>query len=322
MLSEHAPAPLNLASIDRGRPMKDRLFSLPALLETLGDAAVVADAAGRIVYANAAVTGLLGYPVEELVGAPLERLLPERYRPGHARQMAAFRAQGARRQIGPRPVLTALARDGTERPVTIAVSNVDVGDERYSLALLRDAARFYAHLAQAIEQSETDALTGLANRAPLLRRIEESIVAGQPFGLLFIDLTRFKPFNDLHGHRLGDEVLRIVARRLKGSVRNGDLAVRWAGDEFVLLLGGLGDRDALEMRAEAVAARIGRPFRIGATEAAISANIGGVLHPYCGRTVGELIDAADRAMYRAKQDGRSFVAESCVPDPTAHERDG
>lgn len=255
---------------------------------------------------------MLGHRVERLLGAGLEMLLPPRYRASHCEQVRDFQRGELHRQIGRRPVLMALAADGSERPVTISVSNLDVDGRRYSVALLRDASRLHASLAQAIEQSETDALTGLPNRRPLVRRAEELIAAGRPFGLLFLDLSRFKDFNDMHGHLAGDEVLRIVGARLTAGVRDVDLAARWSGDEFVLLLEGLGGSVSLAARAREIAAHVAQPFRLGDAEASVNANIGGVLFPRCGRTVVALIEAADRAMYLAKQGGHTFVAERCA----------
>lgn len=297
--------------------MLERLFSLPVLLQALGDAAIVIDDEGRVVYANQAVTTILGYPPDQLVGAGLDRLLPPRYRAVHAQQVREFQGGELHRQIGRRPVLLALAADGSERALTISVSNLDVDGRRYSIALLRDASRLQASLAQAIAQSETDALTGLPNRQPLVRRADEAIAAGRPFGLLFLDLTRFKDFNDTHGHLAGDEVLRIVGARLKAGVRDRDLAARWSGDEFVLLLDGLTASDSLVARARELAAHIAQPFKIGSVEAGVRANIGGVLFPRCGRSLAALIEAADRAMYLAKQSGRTFVAERCAQDDIA-----
>lgn len=287
--------------------MKDRRIPLQLLLDAFGDGIVVVDGAGRIAHANRAVGALLGYAPDDLVGQPLDLLIPERYRAGHRERVAGMQAPATPHQIGRRPVLHALARDGSERPVTIMLSRLELDGESYGLAVLRDATRFDVLLERAIERSHTDALTGLGNRARLREHLDQCIAAGRPFGLLFLDLTGFKQFNDERGHLAGDEVLRTVGRRLSASVRAGDLAVRWAGDEFVLVLDDLRDADALAARAEAVAAHLREPFAIGAQTTCIGVNIGGARYPADAVTVEALVAAADRAMYRAKAFGVSFA---------------
>ncbi|NEX61036.1 bifunctional diguanylate cyclase/phosphodiesterase [Noviherbaspirillum galbum] len=155
-----------------------------------------------------------------------------------------------------------------------------------------------------------DFLTGLPNRGLVMEYCERLVAAarrGHGGGaLLYIDIDRFKPINDLYGHDTGDRVLQEVAQRLRQSTRQEDLVGRLGGDEFVIVLP---HADGVRHRAETVAqhvlANISRPMRLNALELTVSPSIGISFFPEHADTVSSLIHAADLAMYQAKQTGRS-----------------
>jgi diguanylate cyclase (GGDEF)-like protein len=164
-------------------------------------------------------------------------------------------------------------------------------------------------MTESLSQAEVVSLTQIGNRRYLLRRLNAALSAGHLFGLLFLDLTRFKPFNDRHGHHLGDEALRIVGQRLRATKRDDDAVARVGGDEFVLLLAGLADRTALLARASAEADHLCEPMHVAGRIVEIGVNIGGALFPQDGRGEIALLDAADRNMYEAKRAGVLFWTE-------------
>ena len=189
-------------------------------------------------------------------------------------------------------------------PVSISLCNFSLeGSEsgRVSVAVIHDVSALHTVLDRATARAETDALTGLGNRLRLSRRMQALLAAARPFALLFLDLERFKQLNDRHGHEVGDEALRVVGQRLRRQVREQDLIVRLGGDEFVMLFDGLEDPAHLQQRALAVAHSIGQPLRLDAATGALGVNSGGALSPRHGRSEAALLDAADKAMYRAKQ---------------------
>jgi diguanylate cyclase (GGDEF)-like protein len=155
-----------------------------------------------------------------------------------------------------------------------------------------------------------DSLTGLPNRALVMDFCERMLAAAKrghgQGALLFIDLDRFKPINDLYGHEAGDRVLQEVGRRLSGCTREEDLVGRLGGDEFVIVLTHL---DASRYRAGAVARHvvesISRPFQVDTLELSISPSIGISYFPEHASDVNALIHTADLAMYQAKQLGRA-----------------
>jgi diguanylate cyclase (GGDEF)-like protein/PAS domain S-box-containing protein len=291
--------------------MKDKLLVLGDLFNVLPDAMVVVDGAGLIVFANTTVKKLLGYSAEELMGRPLQCLIPESNREVHETHFKRFHDQGKATSMGARPLLNALHKSGRETPISISIANLDLEAERYSVAVMRDSGELHSKITQATVQAETDVLTGLGNRLRLSQAMQEALAASSPFGLLFLDLRKFKPFNDNHGHEVGDKVLQIVAKRLQALVRRADLAARLGGDEFVLMFDGLVDIKLLKQRAAAVATSVARPFRIGGLSGSVEVNIGGAMFPRDGSSEVELLKVADQHMYRAKQaDVAYYIGEA------------
>jgi len=281
--------------------MKDRVLVLGDLFNVLPDAIVVVDGAGTIVFANAAVSGLLGYSADEITGQSLNRLIPENYRIAHASHFAKFYDHGKATSMGARPLLSALHKSNREISISISIANFDLDGERYSVAVMRDSDKLHTEITQATVQAETDVLTGIGNRLRLSRAMQAALTDSRPFGLLFLDLKKFKPFNDNHGHEVGDKVLQIVARRLQAQIRPLDLAARIGGDEFVVMLSGMSSIELLEQRATSVARSLNRPFHIGDLSSSVGVNIGGAIYPQDSETEDGLLKIADQNMYHAKQ---------------------
>jgi diguanylate cyclase (GGDEF)-like protein/PAS domain S-box-containing protein len=154
-----------------------------------------------------------------------------------------------------------------------------------------------------------DSLTGLPNRAMLneyaSHLLPHNSRNNQSTAVLFFDLDRFKPINDTHGHDIGDIVLKEVANRIRRCVRAGDVAVRFGGDEFVVLLH---DIKAVASAAETtrhIVASINEPYHVGDLSLSLSASVGISVFPADGMDIGTLISNADMAMYQAKQSGRN-----------------
>jgi diguanylate cyclase (GGDEF)-like protein len=127
----------------------------------------------------------------------------------------------------------------------------------------------------------------------------------QLLALLFIDLDRFKVVNDTLGHVVGDQLLVEAARRITACVRNSDTVARLGGDEFTALLLGVEDREAVARIADDVIAALAAPFVLGQETANISASIGIAMCPEDADGPDALTNAADKAMYEAKSEGRN-----------------
>ncbi len=286
--------------------MKKNLLALDDLLNLLPDAIVIVDAAGQIVFANTSIEGLLGYSPGELVQQPLDCLIPKSHRSEHQSHMKRFWEHGHAMAMGDRPCVYGLDKSGNEIPLSISIANMDLDNERYSIAVMRDIGELQSEITEITFMAETDVLTGLGNRVQLSHALEAAIEKNSQFSLLYLDLEKFKPINDQHGHEVGDRVLQIVAKRLQALIRSQDLAVRIGGDEFVLFLDGMVDAEILEQRAMAVANSIKRPFHVGELSGVVGVNIGGAQYPRDGNSEQALLNAADQNMYRAKQAGLAY----------------
>ncbi|WP_298833388.1 sensor domain-containing diguanylate cyclase [uncultured Piscinibacter sp.] len=281
--------------------------ALADLLDILPDAVVIVTAQGVIGYVNPAVRALLGYARDEIVGQPLSTLVPQAMRARHEAMVEKFRDGGAPTMMGSRPVLRAVHKTGRLVPVSISLCNMPLSNgEVASVAVVHDISLLHTHLDRATLQAQTDALTGLGNRLLLSRQIQADLENARPFALLLMDLTGFKGLNDRHGHAAGDDALCVVGQRLQSLVRDTDVAARLGGDEFVLVLDGLTDTGRLQAIAQSVADSLARPLRLEGVTVTLGVNIGGALYPGHGDTENELLGAADRAMYEAKQARQAY----------------
>jgi diguanylate cyclase (GGDEF)-like protein len=154
--------------------------------------------------------------------------------------------------------------------------------------------------------SNTDPLTGLANRRSFQSSLDQASVtaAERPFGLLLLDVDHFKRTNDTHGHQAGDDVLVAVVGCMRATLPADAIVARWGGEEFTVLVPGVGSHDALRVVAEGIRLAV-RDERLATRRGALAITIscGGVLSSD-GQDSEALVHAADAAMYRAKQSGR------------------
>ena len=188
-------------------------------------------------------------------------------------------------------------RDDSGRVVRVAGSITDVTDQkRFEEQLLHGAFH--------------DPLTGLPNRALFLDRLTHAVARSQRraehiFGVLFLDLDRFKVVNDSLGHRVGDELLKGIARRVEECVRPGDTVARLGGDEFTVLLDDLVRPNDAELVAGRIQESLRAPFQLDGHEVVVSASIGIALSLQQYTSAEDIVRDADTAMYRAKADGKA-----------------
>ncbi|HXH23154.1 MAG TPA: bifunctional diguanylate cyclase/phosphodiesterase [Dehalococcoidia bacterium] len=166
---------------------------------------------------------------------------------------------------------------------------------------------FLRRLARHVEEEiryfgSLDVLTGLANRAGLMERLHRPAIA-----VLYLDIDYFKNVNDSLGHDSGDEVIRMVAQRLRRAVRPGDLAARLGGDEFVVVIEDEDIEQAARGVAEKIRSAVSQPLRIERRELLLTSSIGVAVKSPQLATPNEVLRAADLALYRAKRQGRDRV---------------
>jgi diguanylate cyclase len=301
----------------------EKLIEREALFETLfafsPDAIVVTDADGRIKETNTQLERLFGYHANELLGHPIENLIPERYRQSHRAHRRAYNDQPHVRPMGTALELFGLRRDGTEFPVEIMLGPVETSAGGMVVGVIRDITERkqreeatrnrraliegeLSHLAQ------HDALTDLPNRLLLNDRLTQAISLARrnhcQLAVLFLDLDGFKHINDSLGHSVGDKLLQSVAERLSACVRQSDTVSRQGGDEFVILLSEVKRAADAAIIAEKIVAELKKGHRVGKHRLRISGSVGLSTYPNDGEDAETLIKNADTAMYDAKHSGR------------------
>ncbi len=168
-------------------------------------------------------------------------------------------------------------------------------------------------------QANHDMLTGLPNRRLCIDRLKQALAHARRFGgkvgMLFIDLDGFKGINDRFGHQAGDQVLKLMAGRIRETLREVDSAARLGGDEFGVVLTGLTHVEDAEQVARKIVERIEKAFTLGGRPWTLSASIGVAVFPVHGQTPDQLISRADKAMYQIKKSGKRGVG--LCPDSVA-----
>src|SRR6476660_2756250 len=157
-------------------------------------------------------------------------------------------------------------------------------------------------------QANYDALTGLPNRTLLHDRLRQAVFAQRhmrAIAVVFIDLDHFKFVNDSLGHNVGDELLKSMADRLRGVLREGDTVARLGGDEFVLILNDQANEEVIFRAMQRITQELSQPMMIDGKELYVTCSAGISLHPQDGADVDTLLKNADAAMYRAKEHGRA-----------------
>jgi len=164
-------------------------------------------------------------------------------------------------------------------------------------------------------QATHDPLTGLANRALFRRRmtdeLEHARQEGFMLGVMYLDLDDFKPVNDTHGHQTGDALLCEIAHRLRQTVRIADTVARLGGDEFAILLPGLENQVQCDAMERKLRQALVPPVELESVTLVPSVSLGCVRYPQDGRSMEELLHAADQRMYAAKHARRAQILAPC-----------
>jgi diguanylate cyclase (GGDEF)-like protein/PAS domain S-box-containing protein len=181
----------------------------------------------------------------------------------------------------------------------------DEGNVLRIVGVTEDVTVEQERIAELDRLAYSDSLTGLANRTALLREIESRCAAGRPFGLMFVDLDRFKVLNDTLGHLAADRLLRNVGDTIRRSLPRDAYVARLGGDEFAVLIGSVVEKTGLEAIAQALLAGLSENRLHDGSGTFITASIGISIYPEHGSGHDALLSSADVAMYAAKKTGRN-----------------
>lgn len=311
LLRDHSPA-LEFPKDESGRLVYcnktfESVFSAAALMESSHDAVVATTVNGLVVSWNAGAAEMYGYPAAEMLGRSISILeSPER---GGEPQDVRERIQAGESVV--RFDAVRLKKDGTTVDVAVCVSPIrDTSGNLVGFAsIARDIGERKRSQELILYQAFHDPLTGLANRALLMERL--NICLGRArrgnklLSLLYLDLDLFKSVNDGIGYVSSDIVLQEIARRLTACIRDADTVARVGGDEFVVLLTEIVRAEDAAIVAHKLLESVAEPFSAGGRGLSLTTSIGVSIFPDDGDDAETLLRSADNAMYRAKQRGRN-----------------
>lgn len=200
----------------------------------------------------------------------------------------------------------------TEEIADRLVIESELADTKTDLAEVRDdLSKAQVKTERAQQTALQDALTGLPNRVSFEQSLRHGLIQAKRHGwklaVLFIDIDKFKSINDSYGHDLGDQVLVMVANRLKSFVRDEDIVSRWGGDEFVCLLLEVKQEADVTYLAQKMINRIAEAYEFNGRVLSVIASIGIAIYPADGDTFDILFKNADTAMYKAKGTDKRVV---------------
>lgn len=280
------------------------------VMNSISDMLVICELDFTIFDANHSAFQALGYDKKDLVGTSFSALCNPVFGRNPLESIAAH--NDPLQDISLECEL--FDRAGQHIPVEIKARSIELAGKSYILTLIRDISLRKAQEARIHHLAYFDALTDLPNRSLFLDRLQQiqtkSIRHNMFSALLFLDLDRFKNINDSLGHDVGDELLIVVASRLKEMMRGEDTVSRLGGDEFVIILPELAvQQEPAALNAQRITSRIleilAKPIHIGQHTLHISASIGIRLFPDDDNDIKNIVKQADTALYRAKSNGKN-----------------
>ena len=280
-------------------------LSLVDVLELMLDAVCVVDREGNFVFVSAAFENMFGYAPHEVIGTPMVNMVYPDDRYDTLGTVESIISGAIQRGYENRWV----RKDG--KVVNVLWSARWSEEHQVRIAVAHDITERKLMEAQLLYAAGHDDLTALPNRTLLLDRLQTLLTLAdrQQVGLsvLFIDIDGFKDVNDSLGHAVGDLLLQQIAAKLVACVRKSDTVGRLGGDEFLIILNKVNSAEDALLVAEKIREALAELFVINGSSISISASIGVARYPDDGKDPLDLVQSADHAMYKAKNNGGDKV---------------
>jgi diguanylate cyclase (GGDEF)-like protein/PAS domain S-box-containing protein len=295
-------------------PQKHILINLenhPIIFDYINNGITITDKNSSILYTNPAFTKITGYSKEEAKGENPGILHSGRHDQHFFKDMwqSIINHGFWEGEIWNR------RKSGEIYPEYLTISKVPqgAGDDFIYIAVFSDISFLKKDISKKLHLAFYDPLSELPNRRLFLDRINQHIEKAKndsekAFAVFYMDLDKFKHVNDTYGHCIGDQLLKMVGKRLTSIVRAGDTIARVGGDEFTVLLTTLPDKASASHFAKRIRDSIEKPFMIDGLKIDVSISIGISFYPEDASTVEELLTTADKAMYIAKKSGTKIVS--------------
>lgn len=294
--------------------LHQRTADLKAVLDHAPDAFIALDGDALVIEWNRQAELLLGWHRAETLGRPLaDPALRQACQAAMERYLEHSDASALHQRIE----LDLHQRDGAALPVEASMAHVPRADGHCFIIFLHDISERRSLFAALENMALSDPLTQLPNRRALMPALTGAMARSRrqqrPLALCFLDLDGFKQVNDRYGHDAGDELLRLLARRMLAAVRHSDTVARLGGDEFIILLEMVDQAGEAHEIAQKLLHALRLPFELSTGSVSLSASIGIALHqPNARADVERLLSRADQAMYVAKNQGKN---RSALADP-------
>jgi diguanylate cyclase (GGDEF)-like protein/PAS domain S-box-containing protein len=277
---------------------------LRKLFEAIPEGVMVHDEDGIILYANDVAAKRFEWPVHDLIGKNLREIVKSEDAAALTEHVGTARDNGSCNFE-----TTYISRTGKKIVAEVNERPIEIEGKNAILSVARDITERKRTEQQLAYIATHDALTDLPNRVLFNDRLTLALAQAerhrQKLAVLLFDIDRFKDVNDTLGHNVGDQLLRLISKRLKGNLRKGDTLARMGGDEFLLLVPHIAELDNATEVVRKILESFQEPFILEDQELQTSVSVGFTIFPDDGSDADTLLKNADIAMYYAKQKGRN-----------------
>lgn len=294
---------------DDAKQLMQKLSTAWDILSIADMAILATDEFGIIVEANTNACQVFGYSSKELIGLSVHLLLPPHLRERHVEMFRLFvEGEETERRMSGRSPVTGYRKDGTFFPLEASIAKFRQDGHWLLVVTMRDITENKRVEDEILWSATHDALTELPNRRLLRERLTDALQRSRRQGtnvaLLFVDLDDFRFINDIHDHKVGDQVLKTASRRLMEIVRPGDSVAHLSADEFVVLCEQLENPTIISTLAERINEALRQPIEFNGNQVSVTASVGIAVGQGSTHSADDLLRSADTAMSEVKMLGK------------------